>query len=642
MSSGNETKGGTAAGHDNAAAADREPEVYEKLKWNGWGDIDVAMTLHPENQFWVRHVNGQTVKKLLYFLHDEVRGGVGVKELPPMTPSISLEDALAKLPQPTLNSGFVLDIKAALSEDQVRLDGKSRLAHIVGKNYRDLWRVRKGMVEHAPDGVLLPNNHGDCVKIMSLAHKHNVVVIPFGGGTNVTGGVEANPFEKGKRMIVSVDMRRMGRMLSIDKESNTAVFEAGVLGPAMDEQLFRYGFMMGHDPDSFTHSTLGGWIGARGSGAMSNLYGDIEEMTIAVKVATPTGVISTPVTSRPCGVDLNGLFIGSEGSFGIVTEATVKIEPIPEEKVYEGYLFPTFEAAFAAFYACNQTGIKPCTMRLYDEDDFRMSMAMSTGSHGFVEGLVTKLGKYYMQYGRHWNMRKMSLVLVGFEGTKERVRFQRQETGAVLKRFGGVGVGRGAGESWQEKKYDLPYIRDFALSLNHWADVFETSVLWSQALPCWRAVKDAVRQVWKETGKRGWIGCHTAHQYKYGCCLYFTFASEQTDDMDMKVFLMIKTRATEAMLRFKGNLTHHHGIGYEHVPWMARYMGPGCLKLLEGIKRQIDPKNICNPGKLLPSPAREGESAEALEERRRAEMMFDKAGVPGAVAAAAAAASSKL
>lgn len=609
----------------------REPEAFELIKWNGWGVEGVGITLHPENEFWALHTTGKPMKKLLQFLYDEVRDGKGSKELPALTPSISLEEALAKLNAPTINEAFMQDISAALDSSQVRPDAKSRLSHIVGKNYRDLWRVRKGMVEHAPDCILLPNHHHDCVKIMKLAHQHDVVVIPFGGGTNVTGGIEANPFEH--RMIVSVDMRRMNRMLSIDKESHIATFETGVLGPDLDKQLFRYGFMFGHDPDSYIYSTLGGWIGARGSGAMSNQYGDIEDMVISVKVATPMGVIVTPVTSRTCGVDLNGLFIGSEGSFGIVTEATVKLEVIPDVRYYEGFLFPTFEEAFAAFYACNQKGIRPCTMRLYDEDDFRMSMGMSTDSHGLLETIIKKAGQAFLKHGRGWDMRKVSLVIVGYEGTKQRVKFQRQEATTVFKQFGGFGVGRAAGEGWQAKKYDLPYLRDFALSMNHWADVFETSVLYSQAIPCWRAVKNAVRQVWKETGKHGWIGCHTAHQYKFGCCLYFTFASGQQDDQDMKTFLQIKTQAMEAMLKYTGNLTHHHGIGYEHVPWMSRYMGPGCMNLLMGIKHNIDPKNICNPGKLLPSVPKKNESSEELRARQEKEMMFNNVGIRRAVKA---------
>lgn len=619
----------------NAVADDsnrNRTEVYENIKWNGWGEPERQMKIDEHNPTVVRHVNGEPVKKLLDFLFYEVQGGKGVKSVPPLSPSISLDEALAKLNKPVINDAFIKDIRAKFEPSQVRLDGKSRLCHIAGKNYRDLWRIRKALVERAPDGIILPNSHEDCVILMQLAHKHNVAIIPFGGGTNVTGGVEANPFDA-KRMVVSVDMRRMNRLLRIDPASRIATFETGVLGPDLDEQLKRYGFMFGHDPDSYTYSTLGGWIGARGSGAMSNQYGDIEDMVISMKVATPTGVIETPITSRPCGPDLNSLFIGSEGAFGIITEATIKLEPIPAEKYYCGYLFPTFETAFNAFEECTTKGVHPCTLRLYDEDDFQMSMAMSTAKPNLIEQMISCGMKKYMQHYQKWNLKKISLVILGFEGSHEKVAFQKKEVHKIFNKYFAINIGTGAGASWQEKKYDLPYIRDFALGVSHWADVFETSVLYSQAIPCWRAVKNAVRQVWKESGKAGWIGCHTAHQYKYGCCLYFTYASSQTDDNDMKTFLKIKMRATEAMLKYTGNLTHHHGIGYEHVPWMTRFMGPGSMRLLYAIKKNMDPKNICNPGKLLPDSPAGNFNADELDKYQKKNMMFDKMGVPGAVKA---------
>ncbi|EPY25497.1 alkyl dihydroxyacetonephosphate synthase [Strigomonas culicis] len=613
--------------------SEKKEDTYKSIKWNGWGHHGAQMTLDENGkELMVRYLDGRPLPNMLDFVYKEMMGGKGPKEVPALTPSIPTEKAIAMLNKPLLNDAFLRDLAAALAKDQVLLDGLSRLSHICGKNYRDLWRVRRGMVERAPDCVVLPASHGDCVELMRCAQAHDVIVIPFGGGTNVTGGVEANPLES-KRMVVSVDMRRMNRMRRIDKKSQLATFETGVLGPDLDAQLEPHGFMFGHDPDSYTHSTLGGWIGARGSGAMSNQYGDIEDMVVSVKVATPTGVIVTPLTSRTCGVDLNGLFIGSEGAFGIVTEATVKLERIPEVKYYEGYLFPSFEAAFKAFEECNAKGIKPCTMRLYDDDDFRMSLALSTAKKTFLGTVVQKGLMAYLRSQRGWDMRRISLVVLGCEGTSARVKFQRAEVGAVFRKHGGFPAGQKAGQGWQEKKYDLPYVRDFALSVGLWADVLETSVLYAHALDCWRAVKEAVRQVWAEHNRSGWVGCHTAHQYKFGCCLYFTFASTQTDENDLKLFLQLKTRATEAILKFQGNLTHHHGIGYEHVPWMNRYMGPGCMDVLHSIKSKLDPKNICNPGKLLPSAPRESESKTDLEKRQVKEQMFNKMGIPGALKA---------
>ncbi|RNF00929.1 alkyldihydroxyacetonephosphate synthase [Trypanosoma rangeli] len=607
----------------------RQADAYEQIKWDGWGFKDVALRYDVEKNL-VFHLNGKPMPGLIKFIQREIWHTTEDAKLV-KSPGISMEEALKRLPKQCINEAFLEELRQTLVKDQVRLDGESRLTHIFGKNYRDLWRARNGMLDRAPDAICFPNNHKDCAKIMELAQKHNVVIVPFGGGTNVTGGVEPTPFET-KRMIVSVDMRRMGRMLSIDKESGLAVFEAGVLGPDMDEQLRPHGFMFGHDPDSYTHSTLGGWVGARGSGAMSNKYGDIENMVLAMKVATPIGVVETPVTSRPCGVDLNAMFTGSEGAFGIITELTVKIEPIPEVRHYEGWMFPSFEAAFSAFHTCTRKGVHPCTMRLYDEDDTRLSVAASTDT-SLIGPLISRALKKYLSVIKQWDLTKLSLVIIGFEGTKFQTGCQRRELSGIFKAFGAVCVGSSPGKSWMEKKYDLPYLRDLALSHSLWADVFETSVLYSDAISCWRAVKEAFKSVMKESGRNGWIGCHTAHQYRFGCCLYFTFAGEQHDENDMKHFLKIKQRAMEAMLHHTGNLSHHHGIGYEHVPWMQQYNGRIGLEAIMRFKKSLDPKNICNPGKLLPSPPAEGERLEAVEARQRREMMFDKMGVPGAVQA---------
>jgi len=609
------------------AAADADG--YTKVKWNGWGAKNRKMEVDAEDPSLVRHTSGKIIRGILPFINTELGDPSQAMSKLDNTPSITIEEAIQKLQAPIVNPPFLAQMKEDLKEDQVKSDGESRVTHIFGKNYRDLWRMRRGMINRAPDVVLLPESHDDVVKIVNAAQKHNVVLIPFGGGTNVTGCVEPNPFET-RRMIASVDIRRMSKMISIDKQSRTAVFQVGVMGPDLDEQLGRHGFMFGHDPDSYIYSCLGGWIGARSSGAYSNKYGDIEDMVLAVKLVTPgRGVIETPVAPRQCGMDLKHIIIGSEGAIGIVTEATIKIEPLPAVRRYEGWLFPSFEAGFAAFYKLTNAGISPCCLRLYDDDETRMSFALKTDTP-FVQTVLSKGIKQFLSTVKGFDMNKVCLCIIGFEGTQTVVDFQRAQTKGIFCRHNAFNVGTGAGDNWQEKKYDLPYFRDFALSHKLWADVFETTTVYSEALSLWKGVKDAVRQVWKAEGKKGWIGCHTAHQYKTGCCLYFTFAGQQFDDNDMATLFAIKRAATEVMIKCKGNLTHHHGIGYEHVPWMPRYYQQGALDWMLRMKADLDPQDICNPGKLLPPARKKGESDAALEERRAKVMMFDKMGLPSA------------
>lgn len=586
------------------------------------------MRLDASNPQVVLHPTGARILGLLAFMNKEINHSEGPPPTLENSPSITVEEAVQKLPQPIINEAFIADIQRELKSNQLKQDAESRLTHIVGKNYRDLWRIRKGMIVRAPDALILPESHDDCVKLMNAAVKHNVVIIPYGGGTNVVGAIEPSPFET-RRMVVSVDMRRMSKMLAIDAESHTAVFECGVLGPDLDEQIGRHGFMFGHDPDSYIHSTLGGWIAARSSGAMSNTYGDIEDMVIGLKIVTPKGVVETPCVPRACGPNLNHLFIGSEGIFGIITEATVKIERIPKVKHYEGWLFPSFETGIAAFRRCTKDHISPTTMRLYDDDETRMSFALKTEAP-MVQQLLSNAIKFYLQHGKGFQLEKLCLCIVGFEGTQEECNFVRGQTTRVFNAHNAFRVGTGAGNNWQEKKYDLPYVRDFALSYRFWADVFETCTVYSQTVQLHAAVKEAVRKVWKEEGKTGWIGCHAAHQYKVGCCLYFTYAGQQFDDNDMVTFLKIKRAATEAMLKHQGNLTHHHAIGYEHVPWMARYLGQGGLDVLLRMKNDLDPLDICNPWKVLPPARKSKETDQQWEERKSKQSMFDRMGLPAA------------
>lgn len=610
-----------------ATTAPRRPQreestsdVYQRIKWNGWGTAHKWMRLDDSDRTVVLHANGAPIRGLIPFIQNEI----GVTGPLKATPSMTLEEVVQRLPAPVLNQAFLKDLRAAWSAP-IRTDGEARVTHAFGKNYRDLWRVRRAMLDRVPDVVVLPQSHEDCVILMTLAVKHDVAIIPYGGGTNVTGCVEASPFES-RRMVVSVDLRRMNRLIRIDTVSRTATFEAGILGPDVDEQLGRHGMMLGHDPDSYIHSTLGGWIAARSSGAMSNAYGDIEQMVLSLRIVTPQGTITTPLTARPVGPDLNGMFIGSEGCFGIITEATVKTERIPPVKHYEGWLFPTFEAGFEAHYQCTQNGIHPTCMRLYDEDDTRMSLALRTDSPP-LQAVASKVIRQYLSL-RGWQLSRMAMCIVGFEGDAASVAFERKRTAAVYRTHGGFAIGQGAGANWQHKKYDLPFVRDFALGHGLWADVFETAVLYTEAVGCWRAVKEAVRAVWAKRGQKGWIGCHSAHQYRMGCCLYFTYAGQQVDANDLDTFVDIKTAAMEAMLRHQGNLSHHHGIGYEHVPWMARYLSSPTLELLLSFKKTVDPTNICNPGKLLPEARKSGETDADVETRRRRAMMFDKMGRP--------------
>ena len=206
------------------------------------------------------------------------------------------------------------------------------------------------LAEGAPDLVLYPDSEHDVLMTLRAAARHDVVVIPFGGGSNIAGCLERS---ESRRMAVSLDMRRMRRVLEVDTESFTARIEAGAFGPDLEEQLNSYGLTLGHFPDSFLHSTLGGWIATRSAGMQSDKYGKIEDMVIALRMVTPVGVLATRTVPKSSnGIDVNHLCIGSEGTLGVITEATMRVHPRPESRRTHGYLFPEFEAGIEAMHEC--------------------------------------------------------------------------------------------------------------------------------------------------------------------------------------------------------------------------------------------------------------------------------------------------
>jgi alkyldihydroxyacetonephosphate synthase len=318
------------------------------MKWWGWGSIEKKFddTNRPSFKPWLYQMAGTKELKLKY--------PVAEQEI--------------KLSEPVTNDTFINQILLKINKNQIVQNSTQRILHTYGKSYADLLRIRKGIIKSAPDMVIFPKNHDEVVFIMKAAYENDVVVIPFGGGTNIVGCVEVT--DGTPRMKVSMDMQLMNQVLSIDSYSQTAVIQAGILGTKLDEDLKKMGFTLGHHPDSFEFSTLGGWIATRSAGMQSNQYGRIEDMVLALKVVTPIGeVITKNVPASAAGPNLNALLIGSEGTLGIITEATMKIHPAPEIEEYYAYLFKNFKQGVAVIYECHLKGFVPSVIRLQDSHE---------------------------------------------------------------------------------------------------------------------------------------------------------------------------------------------------------------------------------------------------------------------------------
>jgi alkyldihydroxyacetonephosphate synthase len=553
------------------------------MKWWGWGDEEVRFNSNAHPGLW------PYAKEVLGVEEDEVHA-----------PPVPLE--AVQLREAIRHDGFLADLRRSMRSDQICDSRRERLIHAYGKGFRDLFRLRRGMAEGAPDVVLYPENEHDVLMTLRAAAQHDVTVIPFGGGSNIAGCLERSD---SRRMAVSLDMRRMRRVLAVDVESLTARIEAGAFGPDLEEQLHGYGLTLGHFPDSFLHSTLGGWIATRSAGMQSDKYGKIEDMVIALRMVTPSGVLVTRTVPKSSnGIDVNHLCIGSEGTLGVITEATMRVHPYAEAHRTHGYLFRDFEAGIEAMHDCVRKECVPSMMRLNDPDKTALSLAFKPPSSGISQA-VGKYMKGYLRV-RGFDFTRACLMLTTFEGSKTGVARQHSHVNTIYRRFGGVDLGAGSGRSFESTKYDFPHIRDFLLDRGITADVSETSTVWSNLVPLYRATTTALRDAIldsriNESRVKPWVGCHISHTYHCGASLYLTFACRQQDGHEMHQYLHAKRAVQQSFIDHGATVSHHHAVGTEHLPWLTEDISPLGVLAVAAIKAGLDPDNVMNPGRLRPS-----------------------------------------
>jgi alkyldihydroxyacetonephosphate synthase len=485
-----------------------------------------------------------------------------------------------------------------LNANQISHQLKERVVHAYGKGFRDLFRLRRGIATGAPDLIVYPESERDVCLTLRAAVECDITVIPFGGGSNISGCLERMD---SRRMTVSLDMRRMRQVLEVDVRSCTARIEAGIFGPDLEQQLGAHGVTLGHFPDSFLHSTLGGWIATRSAGMQSDRYGKIEDMVVAVRMVTPEGVLATRTVPKSSnGIDVNHLCIGSEGTLGVITEATMRVHPRPESRLVPGYLFPEFESGIEAMHECARQECMPAMVRFNDPDKTALSLAFRPPATALSQA-KSNLFKGYLHL-KGFALPRACLMLVAFEGRKDRVARQLRQVHDIYRRFGAVGMGAAAGKSFEATKYDFPHIRDFLLDRDVTTDVSETSTVWSNIVPLYRKTMAVLHDNILESGVGPWAGCHISHTYHCGASVYFTFGFRQRSGDEMGQYLRVKRAAQQSFIDCGATLSHHHAVGTEHLPWLAADISPLGIQAITALKRGLDPSNVMNPGRLLPSP----------------------------------------
>jgi alkyldihydroxyacetonephosphate synthase len=494
-----------------------------------------------------------------------------------------------RLPAGALPPATRARLAAVVGDAHLREDHLSRVEHAAGRGYPDLVRLRSGQLDDAPDAVAFPGTAAEVAALLSVCAQDGVAVVPFGGGTSVVGGVEAlrGRFDA----LLTIDLARLDGLLAVDPVALTATFAAGTLGPAAERALAAHGLTLGHFPQSFEFSTVGGWVATRSAGQASSGYGRIDELVVALRVATPAGEIATrAVPASAAGPSLRELLVGSEGAFGILTEVTLRVRPRPAVRRYEGFSLPGFAAGAEAFRALAQAGANPDVARLADEQETRVSFALSG------TGVETRALRGYL---RTRGQDGGSLVIAGWEGSADSVRRRRTATVRVLREHGAVALGGRVGAAWEHGRFQAPYLRDELLARGVMVETLETATTWSRLAELHREVGAAIDGALRGRDTPPVVWCHVSHVYRAGASLYFTFVARQQVGEELAQWHAVKTAAGDAIHAHGGTITHHHAVGRDHAPWLGGEVGDLGVALLRAAKAELDPSGIMNPGKLL-------------------------------------------
>ncbi|WP_309125913.1 FAD-binding oxidoreductase [Kocuria sp.] len=550
------------------------------MKWWGWGEEGVHFEYANKPAF------APFVKK-----------AVGIDLRPRQRDTIDF----STISVPASHAGE--DVLAALTGisggENVSVDDELRVVHWAGKSVTELLLTRSGDFARIPDVVVYPGSEDEVSQVLRLAVERDLVVIPFGGGTSISRSLQPSPVEE--RTIVSLDLGRMDRVLALDETSGLATVQAGVLGPDMEEQLNARGWTLGHFPDSFTHSTLGGWAATRSSGMQSDKYGDIADIVRGLRVVRPGGtVVLRPLPSTSTGPSLREMFIGSEGRLGVITELDVQVHRIAEHREVIAYMFPSWQQALTAMHDIARSDVRTTFARVSDAHETSFSLSTQKAPTTLKKKVAAK-GQdllWEVMRRRGWDTDAMCIAYVCFEGTKAETKARKKTVAGIVKQQGALVLGSGPGALYDQKKFDTPYLRDFLLEQNTIGDVSETAAPWSKLTTVHKAVYDAAHRAFAAQGKHGWIMSHMSHSYHSGACLYFTFAYEIGEDPHAE-YKMIKGAIQQAFVDAGGTLSHHHGVGTEHSPWMEQDVSPEGVRLIRSLFTAADPGAHLNPGKIV-------------------------------------------
>jgi len=527
-------------------------------RWNGWGDDAVIFTLPASATLFIERLLGKSHQPI------DANLDLAVTYVPK-----------ARLPQHPL----------------VLTDPLTRLLHTRGQSFPDWVELRSGRIHTFPDGVAYPMSNEDVVNLIRYANQSGIHIIPYGGGTSVVGHI--NPINS-KAPIITIDMSRMNRLINLNAGSLLATFGAGVTGPDLEAQLRAHGFTLGHFPQSFEYSTLGGWVATRSSGQQSLRYGRIEKLFAGGRVETPLGELVLPsFPASAAGPDLREIILGSEGRLGILTEASMRISPLPEREEFHAVFFPDFEHGVEAVKQILSTGLSLCMLRLSTANETTTTLALAGHENliGAMERLLAIRGLGDSK----------CMLLFGFNGKPVLVRSNRSETLNITGKYGGIHVGKSFGEQWQKNRFRTPYLRNTLWEMGYGVDTLETATDWGNTPQMVKQIESAIRGTMSSIGEQVHIFSHLSHVYPSGSSIYTTYLFKLAEGPDENVvrWQAMKSAASQAIISTGGTISHHHGVGLDNLPYLSAEKGNLGIEAITSLFHQFDPKRMMNPGKLV-------------------------------------------
>lgn len=593
----------------NVQVVNNEPRKKEKLKWNGWGYTDTKFVFNKEGNLYLSghrySLSGVELPSLRAFVEKEM--------------GVTIDDKMTAQPMPTEYPAPVENIEflKAIEGNYVRLtfEGLERLGHSHGHTVQELWAIRYEKLARIVDVVIYPGRVEDVECIVKAANEHNVVIIPYGGGTSVSCALLCPPEET--RMIISLDMHEMDKIKWVDRTNMTACIEAGIAGKDLVRKLEDIGLTMGHEPDSLEFSTLGGWVATRASGMKKNVYGNIEDIIITTKVVTALGTWARE-TNAPrisAGPDVPNLILGSEGTLGVVVEAVVKVRPLPEVRRFGAVAFPNFESGVKFMHEVAMRRAQPASIRLVDPEQFRFGASLKPAAAGWFKHAISELTKIYVTKYLKYDPNDICAVTIVMEGSKTAVKAQEKLIYAIAKKHSGLKADEENGRRGYFLTFVIAYLRDLGLEMAFLSESFETSVPWSKTHALCIRVKERIHRAAKEAGIKSklFVSCRVTQTYDAGSCVYFYFGfSHKGLENPVEKFTYVEHSAREEILECGGSISHHHGVGKHRKDFIERAVQPLGITTMRGIKNTLDPKNIFAAGNIFElDPVKEAELKKA-------------------------------